>query len=131
MWVKKPSRVPGRSHTVLTLASVSRIDVVCVGTARPFGVFLTSARVSTIDSTPDRRDRHVGGGPARAGEQGEKRDCREHLAELPADAGQLRHQGNLPGREPVRHQPQHGDERHRVPEADAPRAPRSPRAAIR
>ena len=52
MWVKKPSRVPGRSHTVLTLASVSRIDMACVGTARPFGVFLTSAMVSTIDSTP-------------------------------------------------------------------------------
>ena len=52
MWVKKPSRVPGRSHTVLTLASVSRIDVVCVGTTTPFGVFFTSARVSTIDSTP-------------------------------------------------------------------------------
>ena len=52
MWVKKPSRVPGRSHTVLTLASVSRIAVVCVGTVRPFGVSLTSAMVSTIDSTP-------------------------------------------------------------------------------
>src|SRR5215208_5253687 len=52
MCVKKPSRVPGRSHTVFTLAMVSRTDVVEVATADPFGVFLTTASVSIIDSTP-------------------------------------------------------------------------------
>ena len=52
MWVKKPSRVPGRSHTVLTLASISPTDWSADRTTRPFGVFLTSASVSTIASTP-------------------------------------------------------------------------------
>ena len=52
MWVKKPSRVPGRSHTVLTLASISRTDVVGGSSTLPSGVFLTNANVSTIDSTP-------------------------------------------------------------------------------
>ena len=52
MWVKKPSRVPGRSHTVFTLASVARTDMVSVATTRPCGASLTSAATSTIASTP-------------------------------------------------------------------------------
>ena len=118
MWVKKPSRVPGRSHTVLTLASVSRIDMVSVGYRTTVRGVLDQGEGQHHRQHADRRDRHVGVGPARVCEQGEKRDGREHLAELPADAGQLCQQGNLPRREPVRHQPEHGDERHRVPEAD-------------
>ena len=52
MWVKKPSRVPGRSHTVRTLSSVSPIDIVCALTAVLSGEFLTRSRISTIDNTP-------------------------------------------------------------------------------
>ena len=52
MWVKKPSRVPGRNHTVLTLANVSRIEVVFVLETWPSGALLTRSSVSTIDSTP-------------------------------------------------------------------------------
>ena len=70
MWVKKPSRVPGRSHTVLTLASVSRI-----GRGLGFG---TPAVRSVLDQRQGQHDRQhaerghrdVGGGPARPGEQG-------------------------------------------------------------
>ena len=52
MCVKKPSRVPGRNHTVLTLASVSRIEVVSYSTTRPSGALWTRSSVRTIDSTP-------------------------------------------------------------------------------
>ena len=52
MWVKNPSRVPGRSHTVFTLASIARTDMVSVATTRPCGVSLTSATTSTRASTP-------------------------------------------------------------------------------
>ncbi len=85
---------------------------------RPPGVFCTRTSVRTIDMTPSRGHRNVGGGPARSGEDGEEGDRREHLAELSADSGQLRDQRNLPGREPVRHQAQHGDESERVAQAE-------------
>jgi hypothetical protein len=52
MWVKKPSRVPGRSHTVFRLARVARADIVSVATTRPCGPSLTTASTSTIASTP-------------------------------------------------------------------------------
>ena len=52
MCVKKPNRVPGRNHTVLTLARVSRTVVVSGSATGPFGVFVTRARVSAIDTTP-------------------------------------------------------------------------------
>src|SRR6476469_9198176 len=52
MWVKKPSRVPGRSQTVLTLTRISRTEVDGGGAALPFGVFLTRASVRAIDTTP-------------------------------------------------------------------------------
>jgi hypothetical protein len=52
MWVKKPSRVPGLSHTVLTLPTSSLRVAVFAGPARPDGVSLTTSSVSTIDSTP-------------------------------------------------------------------------------
>ena len=52
MWVKNPSRVPGRIHTVLTLPRVSRSPVTGLRTTVPLGVFLTRSRVSTSDSTP-------------------------------------------------------------------------------
>ena len=52
MWVKKPSRVPWPSHTVLTLARVSRMDVVSDSTTRPSGVFCTRTNVRTIAITP-------------------------------------------------------------------------------
>ena len=52
MWVKKPSRVPGRSHTVFTLRSVSRTDDRLCRDDRPRGVSFTSASASTIANTP-------------------------------------------------------------------------------
>src|SRR6476620_11630751 len=52
MCVKKPSRVPGRNHTVLTLTNVSRIEVVSYSTTWPPGASRTRSSVSTIDSTP-------------------------------------------------------------------------------
>jgi hypothetical protein len=67
MWVKKPSRVPGRIHTVLTLVSVSRIDALRTGVTGPLGVFLTNASVRAIDSTPTAAtDTYAGVQPAPA-----------------------------------------------------------------
>ena len=68
MWVKKPSRVPGRSHTVLTLASVSRIDVVSCRHDAAVRCVLDQREGQHHRQHADRRDRDVGGGPAGAGE---------------------------------------------------------------
>ncbi len=53
MWVKKPSRVPGRIQTVRRLAMVSRTVMVSVVVTRPFGVFCSTAAASTMVSTPN------------------------------------------------------------------------------
>jgi hypothetical protein len=52
MWVKKPSRVPGRSHTVFTLASVSRTVIASSARTRPPGASRTTASASTNVSVP-------------------------------------------------------------------------------
>ena len=118
MWVKNPSRVPGRSHTVLTLASVARTDIVSVATTRPCGVSLTSASASTMREHAERRHRDVGRRPRGAREQREEGQRGEHLTELAADAGELGQQRHPPRREPVRHQSQHRDEGDGVAEPD-------------
>ncbi len=52
MWVKKPNRVPGVSHTVFTLTSVSRMLVLSSLFTAPSGVSWTTSSVSTIASRP-------------------------------------------------------------------------------
>lgn len=52
-WVKKPSRVPGRSHTFLRLPKVSATPTECRLAARPRGVSRTSATTSATASTPN------------------------------------------------------------------------------
>ena len=53
MWVKNPSRVPGRSHTVRTPRRTSAGSVTGSSTTVPGGVLRTSATVSISDSTPN------------------------------------------------------------------------------
>ena len=118
MWVKNPSRVPGRSQTVFTLDSTARTDRFSAATTRPCGVSFTRASASTMASTPKRRHRDVGGRPRGPGEQGQEGQRREHLAQLAADAGELGQQRHPPRREPVRHQAQHRDEGEGVAESD-------------
>ena len=118
MWVKKPSRVPGRSHTVLTLAQISRTELVCGSDGLTVRGVLDQRQRQRDRQHAERDHRQIGRRPARAGEQRQERHRREHLAELAADPGQLRHQRNLLRPEPVRHQPQHRDEGDRVAEAD-------------
>jgi hypothetical protein len=118
MWVKKPSRVPGRSHTVLSWQASPGPTASGQARGRAVRRVLDQGEGQHHRQHAERSDRHVSGGPARAGEQPEERDRREHLTELPADACQLRHQRNPPRREPARHQPEHRDERHAIPEAD-------------
>ena len=119
MWVKKPSRVPGPQpdglHAAQRGAHRHRLALRRPGRR---GVSLTIANASTIASTPNAGDRDVRGGPRRAGEEREERDGRQHLAQLPADAGELRQQRNPSWRKPVRHQAQHRDERDGVAEPD-------------
>ena len=118
MWVKNPSRVPGRSHTVLTLAQdLAERAGLRVGGLTVRGVLDQRQRQGDRQhSESDHGD--IGRRPACAGEQREEGDGREHLAELAADPRQLRDKGNLLRPEPVRHQPQHRDEGDRVAEAD-------------
>ncbi len=52
MCVKKPSRVPGRSQTVLRLPNVSARSALRTTWARPRGVSRTTTMVSTTTSTP-------------------------------------------------------------------------------
>ncbi|PQM47692.1 hypothetical protein C1Y40_02103 [Mycobacterium talmoniae] len=52
MWVKNPSRVPGRDHTALMSATVLCTVRGSATTSVPCGVSRTSASVNTIDNTP-------------------------------------------------------------------------------
>ena len=60
----------------------------------------------------------VGKSPARPGQQQHERERRHHLAQLTEDARELRDQRHLPGREPLRYQPQHRDEGECIPGTD-------------
>jgi hypothetical protein len=117
MWVKNPSRVPGRSQT-----------------AEMVPCFANRRRVLRLDAPvrhiPDqeggqhcRQDTEscggeVSGAPTGVAQHAEEWNCRQHLAQLPADAGQLTDQGHLAVPEPVRNQAQHGDERERISESE-------------